>query len=230
MGFEKKHGGYHIEKEFDKLINEINEKKTPNLIIDLRYNSGGDPLMGGRMAAQLIDRPFKVYERLILTPPGKPEYLSCMSDRLVMRLRTFGVKEVNDHYEKVHFDRGLKLVQPATNRYKGKIYVITGPMTVSTSSMFCSYLKGQSNVVFVGQETKGGINYLCAHESCEIRLPYSGVVATFGLQIVEVNKGSSDHEKSEGLIPDKCIEYSVEEFLAGKDKEMEWIKNDLLRK
>ncbi len=47
---------------------------------------------------------------------------------------------MNDHYERTHFDKGLKTIHPKTNRYKGKIYILTGPMTVSTATMFCKYL------------------------------------------------------------------------------------------
>jgi hypothetical protein len=212
LSFDKKIGKNKIEDEFNYVVTNLIDKNIPNLIIDLRYNSGGDPYLCGRMIAQLSQKPFKIFERLIVTKPGK------------------GVEKVDDHFEKVSNDKGLLAIQPAKNIYKGKIYIIAGPMTESTSSMFCKYLMGQDNVVFVGAETPGAVNYFCAHEHSVVKLPNTGLTVTFGKQLIELKKGSSDNEKRVGLIPENFIEYSAAEILSGKDKEMEWIVKSIEKK
>lgn len=230
LSFDKKAEGYNIEKEFNSLIKEINKKKVPNLVIDLRYNEGGNAMLAGRMVAQLTDKPFRIFERLILTPPGRPTWLKYMESKYIFRLRGFGLKKVDEHYEKVRFEKRLKLMQPSKNAYKGKIYILTGPMTVSTATMFCKYLTAREHVVFVGSETSGAINYFCAHNHCVLDLPNSGIRTTFGLELIELKKGSSENEKQVGLIPSNYIRYSLQDLLDGKDKEMDWVLRNISEK
>jgi hypothetical protein len=226
LSFDKKVNNYKIENEFNQLISELNQRNIPNLIIDLRYNSGGDPYMAGRMASLLVEQPFKVFERLIVAKPQTPTFSQSLKINYPGRMK--GIRIVGDHYEKVSGDKGLKLVNPSLDAYKGKIYVITGPMTESTSTMLCQYLKkNRKNVVFVGSETPGAVNYFCAHSHCEVTLPNTGVMAGFGMQLIELESGSSADQKPKALNPNVLIDYSMYEIISKKDKEMEWILSDI---
>ncbi|MCE3278071.1 MAG: hypothetical protein K0S44_262 [Bacteroidetes bacterium] len=225
LSFDKKVNGFKIENEFNSLIAELNKRKVPNLIIDLRYNSGGDPYMAGRIASLLIDQPIKVFEKLIVVKPEAPSFSQYL--KIKYPGRTKGVIKVSDHYEKVSGDKGLVAINPSKDQYKGKIYVITGAMTESTSTMLCKYLKGRKDVIFVGSETPGAINYFCAHNHCEVTLPNIGFIAGFGMQLIELENGSSADQKPQGVKPDVAVDYNIEEALLKKDKEMEWILNKL---
>lgn len=205
LSFDKKHNGFQIENEYNSLIANLNKKNIPNLIIDLRYNSGGDPYLCGRMVAQLIDKPFQLFEKI-----------------LVKNSETTDVKN-KDSFKEIHNDKCLKTIKQSKKLFKGTIYIIVGPMTGSTSTMFCKYLMGQNNVVFVGSETPGAINYFCAHKYYSVNLPNIGIKTTFGLNLIELKNGSSENEKPQGLIPENYIHYTIQEILNGKDKEMVWI-------
>jgi hypothetical protein len=230
FSFEKKEEGFNPEKEFNVLMKEMNDKQVANLIIDLRYNGGGNPNMAGRMASHLISKPFRVFERLILTPAVKPSYRRYMLEKRNPARSMWGLKKRKGQDERVRFDPGLKITQPTKNGYKGKIFILTGPKTASAATMFCKYLVGQENVVFVGAETPGAINYFCAHAFCFLKLPNTGLIAQFGMELIELKKGSSETEKPLGIIPDKQIDYTIQELLAGKDKEMEWVLNQIQKR
>src|ERR1051326_8414659 len=132
LSFDKKVNGINIETEFNKMLDELAKRNIPNLVIDLRYNSGGDPYMAGRMASRLVEEPFAVFERLIVLQPSTITYPKNLEiDR---SYAGDGVIKVGDHFEKMKGDKGLKPVMPAKNIFKGKIYVLTGPMTESTST------------------------------------------------------------------------------------------------
>jgi C-terminal processing protease CtpA/Prc len=225
LSFDKKVNGVNIENEFNSLVTELKQKNIPNLIIDLRYNSGGDPYMAGRMASLLVDQPFRVFEKLIVSQPQDPTYSQYM--KINYKGRNKGVTKAGNHFEKISGDKGLSQVTPAKQPYTGKIYVITGPMTESTSTMLCKFLKNRKDVVFVGSETPGAINYFCAHKHCEIKLPTTGALVSFGLQLIELEKGSSDNQQPQGLKPDMPVEYTISEILLHKDKEMEWIRQEI---
>lgn len=229
IGFQSKFNGYEIEDEFNSFIREVNEKKIKNIIIDLRYNSGGDPYLCKRMTSYLTDHPFKTFERIYLTSTGVPTHLKYMNEHNSYRKRHLKSKRDNDLREVIRFEKGLKLIEPSPIRFKGNIYIITGSVTQSASTMMCKYLKEQPNVTFVGSETIGAINYFWANELCTLTLPALNTSFGFGWELIELKKDASKFEKPIGLIPDHKIEYTIEDRLRKKDKEMEFILS-LIRK
>jgi hypothetical protein len=226
--FASNYKGYPIEDSFYSFIKEANSKQLKNIVIDLRYNSGGDPFLAGRMTSYLSDHPFRIFERIFITPARKPTFIKYMSQRKIYRVRGIKSRYENDDLRQiVRFEKGLKLKQPHPERFKGKIYIITGSVTQSSSTMVCKYLMDQPNVIFVGSESIGSVNYFWANNLCTINLPDLETVFAFGLELIELKEGSSKKELPVGLIPDHKIEYTISDLIQGKDKEMEFIKNDL---
>lgn len=225
--FAKEEDGHKIEEEFDQLITDMNSRGIKNLVIDLRYNSGGDPYIAGRMATHFTTQPFPVFERLILTNNRKVTYASYMVRNFAYRFRLAGTRVRGDHREKVKHERGLQEYDPSPNHFDGTVYVITASMTGSAATMLCKYLQDLPNVRFVGSETEGATNYFCAHKHCELTLPNNGIYVTFGMQIVELQKGSSDTQKPTGIIPLNAPLYTIDDIAHARDKEMDWIRNDI---
>lgn len=227
IGFVPVFKGYKIENEYYSFIKEANAKHLKTIVIDLRFNSGGDPYLAGRMTSYLTDHPFKVFEHVYLTPTGKPTYMKYMLDRKTYRIRHIKSKKKDNLREIVRFEKGLRTTEPDPERFKGKIYIITGSVTQSSSTMFCKYLMNQPNVTFVGSEGIGSTNYFWASSHCRIRLPELQTTFSFGLELIELKEGSSKNELPVGLIPENKIEYTIKDLMEGKDKEMEFIKNEI---
>lgn len=225
--FARMEEGHNIEKEFDDLVLAAISNKTPNFIIDLRFNSGGDPYIAGNMAAHFTGKPFRIFERLILTETKKTSYSTFMVRNFAYRFRHVGTEKVDGRREKVKFERGLKEMQPSPEQYTGNIYVITGAMTGSSATMLCKYLQDLPNVKFVGTETEGSTNYFCAHKHCELTLPETRIYVNFGMQIVELKKGSCETEKPVGIIPANSVNYTIGDLMNRYDLEMNWIRGDI---
>jgi hypothetical protein len=226
-GFVPSFKGLEIEKEYYSFIKEANEKQLKAVVIDLRSNSGGDPYLMGRMTALLADHPFRLFEKIYITETGVPFYMRYMDQHLIYRVRHLKSNEMGELRQVVRLEKGLKLVQPSPDRFKGKIYIITGSVTQSASTMMCKYLQGQSNVILVGSEPIGSINYFWAGSHCRITLPELNTKFSFGMELLELKFKSNYKEVPEGLIPAHEISYSIEDRLLKKDKEMEFIVNDL---
>jgi hypothetical protein len=225
--FDRVEEGHKVEEEFNSLIAEVNAKKIQNVIIDLRFNSGGDPYIAGRMATHFTTEPFCIFERLLLTDTRRTTYASYMVRNISYRFRHAGTRLREGQRQKVKFERGLKEYPPSPLHFDGNVYVMTGAMTGSSATMLCKYLMDLPNVKFVGTETEGSINYFCAHRHCELTLPNSHIYVNFGMQIVELKKGSSNSEKPVGLIPANAAAYTIDDLLQRRDKEMEWIRDDI---
>jgi hypothetical protein len=227
IGFRSNFMDYKIEDGYNSFIKEANNKNLKSIIIDLRYNSGGDPYLAGRMTSYLSDHPFKVFQDIYLTGAGTPTYLNYMDNHLSYRIRHLKSKKDADLRKVVRFEKGFKTTTPSPDRFKGKIYIITGSITQSASTMMCYYLMGQKNVTFVGSEPIGAINYFWANSLCAIHLPALQTTFAFGSELIELKEGSSKNEMPAGLIPEHKIEYTIQDRIRGKDKEMEFIINDL---
>lgn len=225
--FARMEEGHNVEDEFNSMLTEVNEKKIQNVVIDLRFNSGGDPYIAGRMATHFVTKPFRIFERLILTNTKRTTYASYMVRNFSYRFRHAGTKSIDGRRQKVNFEKGLNEYNPSSLHFDGTVYVITGAMTGSSATMLCKYLMDLPNVKFVGTETEGSINYFCAHKHCELTLPSSRIYVNFGMQIVELKKGSSDGEKPLGLVPGNSVYYTIDDLLQHKDKEMDWIREDI---
>jgi hypothetical protein len=233
-GFIPKYKDYNIEADFNSMIRELNKNKTPNLIIDLKYNEGGNPEMGARMISLLTEKPFRIFENIYEIKCRKPTYKKLMNgSSLYYKTRGLRTRKAGNLRQVVRMERDLKVIHHNKEIYKGNIYIITGSATKSASTMFCKYLIGQSNVKFVGSETSGAINYFWAGgpngSFCELRLPSMNTVFAFAIDLNEIKAGSSKNEVPIGLVPYYKIEYTIEDLMSGKNKELEWIKDDILK-
>ncbi|HTL80819.1 MAG TPA: S41 family peptidase [Bacteroidia bacterium] len=227
--FEKKSGGLQPEKEFDKFMNEMITAHQSAIVIDLRYNSGGKPCMAARMASWFTDTCITPFQHVWLTDSHRPEYHSYLHHDLLFDLRRTGTKQEDTLLAKTKFERGVTHSFSSKKHYSGKVYVLVSDITASAATMFCSYLQDNGNVIFVGSETGGSINYFWGHKHCDLHLPYSGIDLTFATELLELKKGSASNEKPKPLIPDVLISYSITDYINGVDKEMDWINTESMK-
>jgi hypothetical protein len=227
IGFVSKYKGYEIEKEFYSFIKIANDKNLKAIIIDLRNNNGGDPYLCGKMTSFLSDHPFQLFEKVFITKTNKPTHIDKMSDKFYFRLRKFKARKGEELNEIVRFEKGLKIIKPKTDRFKGNIYILSGALTQSSSTMMCKYLKNQKNVIFVGSPQIGAINYFWGNSHCQIDLPKLNTTFSFAVELIELEENSSKTDKPIGLTPDYLIQYNIEELIIGVDKEMNFIKSEL---
>jgi hypothetical protein len=100
----------------------------PNLIIDVRENSGGSELFARKIASIFINDSIP-YEKVL------------------------NYNEITGKFDKVH----IKKIYPSPNHieYTGKIYVLSGPTVLSSNESFILMMKQLPNATVVGMKTYG---------------------------------------------------------------------------
>lgn len=105
------------------------------LIIDIRHNSGGYEGNLERILKRFITREKKIYRSFIRSGSGKNNYVS------------------EDYY-----------TSPVSNYFKKQIVLLTDRATSSCGDLFTLSLKGEDNVIVVGQNTHGVLSKVITRE------------------------------------------------------------------
>ncbi len=224
--FSEKIHNTEISKEFISFVRELNEKNIPNMIIDLRDNNGGDSEVSGQMASWISDHTITVFTNSYLALENKPTYLKLMDNHFFMQTR-FLISHKEDTLRKLYRFIDGKPITPKKERFKRHIYILVGPFTQSAASLFCSFVTGQENVTFVGDETNGAINFFWAGTYFSMTLPNLKTNFSFGLELLEFKNNSVKTESMMPLVPDVKISYTIEDRMEKRDLEMEWVKADI---
>ncbi len=142
-------------KEFQLMIDNMDLDKTKGMIIDLRYNSGGNDRFEKQMISCLIEKP-------ISTPLLKtPQYIAAY--------RAWGK-------EMPLLEKSSLIIPRAQKKYLGPLVVLTGIGTASTAEDFAIEVGFSGRAILVGEMTPGS-----AGNPIHVPLPGGGTlrVATF---------------------------------------------------
>lgn len=208
--------------------------KTKTLIIDLRNNPGGSIKEIADLYSYLADssfvfiEPFQVTSKTTLiekTPYSKSPFLAKIFMTPfyapVVFFKTRKDKNGNYYTSNSH----SKPQSINKKAFKGKVYVIINGGTFSASSIISSNLKGSKRATFVGQETGGAYNGTVAGIMPTLKLPNSDIKVTIGLLVVAPFYKTP--MEGRGVFPDKEIVPTVEDYINGKDPELNWILEDI---
>lgn len=225
----------NFEKKFKAIFKEVADYGAKNLIIDLRFNYGGNIKVPGILYSHIAKEPFKEDITISIQDFDIPS---------IELIKQISSNEIEDKSEaekyinlfKEQFDqRGdasytLKVleneeVEPSSSAFSGNVYLMVSGRSVSASSYFAALFKANERGVIVGEEMGGSFRSLTAGQILTYQLPNSRI--ELEVPMMEVNFSDVLYEKigTEIIKPD--LEFSEEEhwrfFLAQKDIEMEKI-------
>jgi C-terminal processing protease CtpA/Prc len=180
--------GNHLKSFFRKSFRTLKKQHIKNLIIDVRYNGGGNVSNSNLLTRMLVNKPYKIADSLYAVSKTYYEGKHIQYHFWQWPLMTVISKKQSDgyyhfgYYEK-HFFKPKK-----KNHYNGKVYIITGYHSFSATSIFANTLKGQENVLLVGEETGGGRYGNNAWLVPDVTLPQTGVRFTLPKFKLVMNK------------------------------------------
>jgi hypothetical protein len=168
-----------------------------SLVVDLRGNTGGDPILAIMLLRYLLGEPF--------------QYLDD-SNEAVEKFTDFGFER---YYERI--------VPFQQSGYRGELYVLIDGGSFSQTGQVASMLKAAGIATFLGEESGG--SFSCNDNSTMIVMPHSGFRLKLARTGFETT--ASSLPRGRGISPDVEIRPSVEDLVSGRDPVLEWIDERL---
>ncbi len=215
-----KRNGQRFKKFISTTFTTLKKQGIENLVIDLRYNSGGTDGNAALLASYFFDQRFRYWEKIEVTEAvaqeikgvyrlffRKPERV----DSTYLWKKTWMTSEF-DYYQ---------VQKPARHNFKGKTYLLTNGLCMSSCSDFTAILAHNKKAVVIGQESGGGYQGNTSGMMPKTSIP-TGLNISVPLQKYttavdpKVNFGR-------GTIPHYILHPSVEDWMNKKDVEMEFV-------
>ena len=199
----------------------LHRHQIRHLVLDLRSNGGGNVSISNLLTRYITDHPFKLADSLYAVT-RKSQYSRYIQNHFRNRLTmNFITRKQSDgkyhfgYFEHHYFKPRRK------DHYDGNVYVITGGNTFSATTLFADIVKGQKNVLLVGEETGGGAYGNTAWMIPDVTLPNTKVRFRLPMFRMVINK---DFEKGKGVLPDIFVSSTLQSIRNGEDPKMEKVK------
>ncbi len=184
----------------DSAFSDLKNKKTSNLIIDLRNNLGGDSDVGDYLLQYLLDRPFRQDDRVLekssqllknrLLTHRKGKILSAEDSTLLSRADGV-IDTVKNQDEEI-----LQL----PNRFGGKVFLLVSNQTFSSTADFAQAFSHYKRGKVICEETGGLI--LSFGDIVPATLPETKLPLVVSSKLY-LNIGANEHDWH-GVLPD-CL-------------------------
>ncbi|MGB4655709.1 MAG: S41 family peptidase [Bacteroidales bacterium] len=197
----------------ENFIREISKKQTPNLIIDLRNNSGGDVKVLSKLFSFIAQEPFYHESYSKVNKKGEYEffkYCTNYNNDATLLFPDYHKIHNRDGFYKYNKDE----IQPdkATN-YKGRVYVLTNENSFSASTNFAGLVKKYRRGVVVGRETGSTYHQLKAVKFADLKLPNSNIDVRIPMVKTVFDTIVNDaFPWGRGVLPDYDVNISLKEL------------------
>lgn len=215
------------ENTFDTFLKDLfttlKKKNIKNLIIDLRRNKGGATFLGDSILSYIGTEPYSQFSRLDVTvsDEARKAFLSEVPGFLRWfpiqyfhpLLKPLWAADVGETAS-LSFEKSI----PAENAltFKGNLYVIIGPGSMSSATLFPSTIKKYKMGTLIGEST-GGLD-TCYGNVTTYRLPASALE-------IEMPGGVVYGNTTGTIAPDHRVKQTVKDLQEGKDTVIEYILN-----
>lgn len=178
----------------DSMFTKLQKQGIKDLIIDVRYNGGGNSNVGDVLLKYIAPRPFAQYGKTLVKVT--PTTIALTGNRYNQYLPLRGDGEECHIIPEDSASRHEPL--PEAQRFHGNIYLLTSHTTFSSASSFAWAFKEAGCGTVIGEETGGmSVHY---GDVISFRLPHSGLAVNVSHKRFWLP--GADENNIHGVIPD----------------------------
>lgn len=219
--------GNRLRGFFRRSFRVMKQHSIRHLAIDVRSNGGGDAGNSTLLTQYLINHRFRIADSLYALRRSSSYTSRIKLQPIYWFMMQFVTKKQEDgkyhfgYFERHYFKPRKK------NHFNGNVYIITGGNSFSATTLFAQALKGQSNVLIVGEETGGGAYGNTAWMIPDVTLPNTRI--KFRLPKFRLVMNSNLVNDGRGVQPDIEVLPDVESLRMGIDMKVEVVRELILR-
>ncbi len=218
-------GGINFSEAFKKDFKSISDNKINNLIIDLRYNRGGDPKFGGILLSYLCNKPFQIFDSMSATIKKRPTYYNLM-DSTGLSLKDWNstiVALTNLPKKNANYYTSFRdtIFTPKSNQFKGNIYLLINSDIHSGALITATLLDYYTNAKTIGTPICGPYNSGNALDAIPLTLPNTKIEVVIPIVHYSYSVPDNLYPYKKGTIPDTIIKPTITDIINKKDNILE---------
>ncbi len=193
---------------------EIRKRKTRHLVIDIRWNEGGQDEVLLFIGKNIGKQPIKIPQRQDrvryrrITPELRPHLYTWDSTFFDLSGRT---QPLNDDYFLLTGENTTE-IKPYDNAFGGEIYLLVNASNSSATFYFAEIARENKLATLIGETTGGSQKGLNASTLFFLRLPHSQLEID-----IPIVGAFSDDKPAGGIPPDIPVSQSLADLLKGED-------------
>lgn len=221
-----------LKREFNEVFKEIKKTKSENLIIDLRFNGGGDVDVPGLLYSFIAldkfretikttmpDMEVPLVEHIIKLDGVKVEKSKDIK-KFIKRIKNDFKKEKTEYIDILSEN---EVIKPNKNAFKGKVYLLIGGNTFSASTYFTALFKSNERGVIIGEQIGGSHHDITGGQYITYQLPNTKIEVRVPLMVVSFSEEIKEKTPEHKILPDiklpKKVRYQY--FLHQQDPELQ---------
>jgi hypothetical protein len=212
--------GQNYKKFIRTTFKTLNKKQVQNLVIDLRYNTGGTDANASFLASHFFDKPFRYWQKIEVT--------EAIANEIKGLNRLFYKKPIRHdttyHWQKTWITREFNFYKPQSpsrQAFTGTTYLVTNGLCLSSCADFTAVLRGNNKAIVVGEETGGGYQGNNSGMMPRHRLPVGLIVSVPLMKYTTAVDLAGNAGR--GTIPHYTVTRSVSDWIENQDVEMQFV-------
>lgn len=214
-------------KYLDGVFKTVARNHTPNLVIDIRGNEGGDDEARDELLSYIIDKPFGCEN-----PTRRLYRFLSIPDTLMPYLKTWEkeAKQPKNAKEYTMTSEGLyerneairqpcSPVNPKPGVFKGNVFLITNSNNSSTTFTLADIFQVKHRGSIVGEQTGGTKQGLNGGKFLLLNLPYSKIE----IDIPIIWQAPATARQDEGIIPDYVVLETQKDIALHHDAQLSFV-------
>lgn len=201
----------------DSAFAVINKKNISHVAFDIRNNGGGNSSIGDHLLAYITRQPYSDVTSKTLRYGSMMKRFKENSNmyRSMQNYMRNGIQS-GDNYTMKFGKKEPDSSILKENFFKGKFYLLTGPITYSSAHMTALAVKSSGMGIILGEPTGERIDL--TGENAGFNLPNTKLTGYCALATFE---GALINKKDKGVQPDIYIPFNPSTLLSGKDPVIE---------